>query len=84
MPPVIPSTIGAGTLVTLTEVSSRLDDLRTACKRYKHFGYIAEWPCIAHRAWDGPRRPAHTCPLCTPVWKGVVHAPHVAPCGTIA
>ena len=80
MPPVIPSTIGAGTLVTLTEVSSRLDDLHTACTGVKHSGYIAECLCAAHRAWDGPRRPAHTCPLCTPEWKVVVHAPQVTPC----
>ena len=40
-PPVIPGTIGAVTLVTLTEVSSRLDDLQTACTGVKHSKYLA-------------------------------------------
>ena len=83
-PPVIPGTIGAVTLVILTEVSSRLDDLQTACTAVQHSGYIVECPRAAHRAWDASRRPAHTCSLCTPVWKVVVHALQVAPCGTIA
>jgi len=84
MPPVIHGTIGAVTLVTLTEVSSRLDDLRTACTGVKHSGYIAECLCAANRAWDGPQRHALTCSLCAPVWKVFVHAPHVAPCGAVA
>jgi len=72
------------TLVTLTEVFSRLDDLQTACTDVTHSEYIVTCPRAAHRKWDGPRRPAHTCSLCTPVWKVVVHAPHVAPCNAIA
>ena len=39
----------------------------TAYNRCKHSGYIAECPCAAHCAWDGPRRPAHTCQPGTPV-----------------
>jgi len=59
-PPVIPSVVGAVTLVTLTEVSSRLHDLQTACIAVQHSGYIVECPRAAHRAWDASRRPAHT------------------------
>jgi len=59
-PPVIPSVVGAVTLVTLTEVCSRLHDLQTACIAVQHSGYIVECPRAAHRAWDASRRPAHT------------------------
>ena len=40
LPLFIPSVVGAGSLVTLTEVNSRLDDLQTACTGVKHSGYI--------------------------------------------
>ena len=79
-PPVIPSVMGAGTLVTLTKVQPREVGPQTAFTRCKHCRYTAACLCVAHHAPYDPRRSASTHSLYTLLSKHVLRALWPTPC----